>query len=95
MTPAIYILTNKPRGVLYTGVTASLPHRMAQHRRGEGAAFARRYNLTRLVYVEFAPTMLEVIAREKAIKEWKRAWKVEMIERANSEWLDLYERLNA
>lgn len=73
MTPALYIMTNKPQGVLYTGVTSSLPHRIDQHRRGEGAAFARRYNLTRLVLIELYPTMLEAIAREKAIKEWKRA----------------------
>ncbi len=94
MTPALYILTNKPQGVLYTGVTSSLPRRIDQHRRGEGAAFARRYNLTRVVLAEFYPTMLEAIACEKAIKEWRRAWKIELIEAANPEWLDLYERLN-
>jgi putative endonuclease len=87
--PCVYILTNKPNGVLYIGVTADLPARVAQHRRGEGSVFCRRYNLTRVVYAEACPDMATAIAREKAIKAWKRAWKVELIERANPGWDEL------
>lgn len=89
MNPTVYILTNRPNGVLYIGVTANLPARLAQHRRGEGSAFVKRYNLHRLVYAEALPDMATAIAREKAMKAWKRDWKVELIERANPEWADL------
>ncbi len=87
--PCVYIMTNKPGGVLYVGVTADLPARVAQHRRGEGSAFCRRYTLTRLVYAEACADMAAAIAREKAIKAWNRAWKVELIERANPGWDEL------
>jgi putative endonuclease len=82
-----YILTNRPGGTLYVGVTADLA-RMSQHHRGEGSAFCRRYNLTRLVHAERHATMLEAITRERALKAWKRAWKVALIEHANPEWRD-------
>ena len=67
-----YVVTNKPRGVLYVGVTADLAARIVQHKAGRGAAFCRRYNLTQLVHVEPHPTIEEAIAREKALKAWKR-----------------------
>lgn len=86
----VYIMTNKPDGVLYIGVCADLVARVAQHRDGSGSAFCRRYNLTRLVYVEPYPTIEEAIAREKAMKEWARAWKVKRIEQANPDWQDLW-----
>ena len=89
MVPTIYILTNRPNGTLYVGVTADLPARLAQHLRGEGSAFVKRYGLHRLVYAETLPDMATAIAREKAIKAWKRDWKMELIERANPEWADL------
>src|SRR4051794_9986930 len=85
----IYIMTNKPRGVLYTGVTAELAMRVTQHQRGEGSSFCKRYSLTRLVYVEEHPTIQDAINREKAIKAWQRAWKIELIESINPEWNDL------
>ena len=87
----VYILTNKPRGVLYVGVTADIAARVHQHRNGEGSSFCRRYNLTRLVLAEEYPTIDEAIAREKAMKEWKRAWKIELIDKANPDWDDLWE----
>ena len=87
----VYILTNKPGGVLYVGVTADIAARVHQHREGEGSSFCRRYNLTRLVYAEEYPTIDEAIVREKALKEWKRAWKIELIEKANPQWDDLWE----
>ena len=89
-----YIMTNRPRGVLYTGVTSVLPSRVWQHRNGEGSDFCRRYNLTRLVYAEQHDSIEDAIAREKAIKAWKRAWKIELIERSNPQWIDLWDVLN-
>jgi putative endonuclease len=86
-----YIMTNKPRGVLYIGVTAELASRVEQHRRGQGSAFCRRYNCTRLVHAEEHATIEEAIGREKALKAWKRDWKVELIETGNPEWRDLIE----
>jgi len=90
----VYIVTNRPRGVLYTGVTADLAARILQHREGKGSAFCRRYNLTRLVFAEWADEIESAIAREKAIKEWKRDWKIKLIEDANPNWDDLFDRIN-
>ena len=69
--------------------------RVWAHRDGRGSKFCSRYGLTQLVYVEEAPTIEEAIAREKAIKKWNRAWKIKLIERANPEWDDLFETINA
>ncbi len=90
----VYIMTNRAYGVLYIGVTSSLPHRAMQHRDGTGSDFCRRYNLTKLVYAERHETIMEAIAREKAMKAWKRAWKVELIETINPSWRDLWDELH-
>ena len=90
-----YIMTNRPRGVLYIGGTAVLPVRVWQHRNGKGSSFCKRYNLTRLVYAEQYETIQDAIAREKAMKAWKREWKIELIEKSNPQWLDLWDTLNA
>ena len=87
----VYIMTNKRGGVLYIGVTADLPARIFQHRNGQGSAFCRRYGLGRLVYAEYHSEIVDAIAREKAMKAWKRAWKIELIEKSNPEWRDLTE----
>ena len=84
-----YIMTNRPRGVLYIGVTATLPSRIWQHRNGRGSAFCKRYKLTRLVYAEQHDSIQDALAREKAMKAWKRDWKIELIERENLGWRDL------
>ena len=89
-----YIMTNRPRGVLYIGVTANLPSRIWQHRRGEGSAFCSRYKVTRLVFAEQHDRIEDAIAREKAMKAWKRGWKIDLIEQANPQWLDLWEVIN-
>jgi putative endonuclease len=89
----VYIMTNKPRGVPYIGVTADLAARVHQHRTGEGSSFCRRYNLTRRVLAEPYPTIDEAIAREKALKEWKRDWKIRLIEERNPDWNDLWETI--
>ena len=88
-----YIMTNKPGGVLYIGVTADLVARVAQHREGKGSAFCRRYGLNRLVYAEPYPDIESAIRREKAMKAWKRSWKIELIEQSNRGWDDLYGQL--
>ena len=86
----VYIMTNKPAGVLYIGVTADLAARVMQHRTGRGSRFCRRYNLFRLVHAEHYPTIEEAIAREKTMKEWHRPWKIELIESTNPSWTDLW-----
>lgn len=90
----VYIMTNRPGGVLYVGVCADLTTRVGQHRAGEGSTFCKRYNLRRLVYVESYPTIDEAIRREKAMKEWRRAWKVKRIAEVNPRWDDLWGRIN-
>jgi putative endonuclease len=89
----VYIMTNKANGTLYIGVTTDLPFRVAQHRNGTGSAFCRRYNLDKLVYAEEHGTVIEAIAREKAMKAWKRDWKIELIEKSNPAWRDLWDDL--
>lgn len=89
----VYIMTNKPRGVLYIGVTSDIVARVHQHRAGKGSKFCRRYNLTRLVFLEEAPLITDAIAREKAMKAWKREWKIELIETMNPDWRDLTDEL--
>lgn len=90
----VYIVTNAPFGTLYIGVTSNLPARAYQHRNGECSAFCKRYGLTRLVYAEHHNRVDEAIAREKAMKAWKRAWKTRLIEQANPRWDDLLRTLN-
>jgi len=90
----VYIMSNRAYGVLYVGATSSLPHRAMQHREGSGSAFCRRYKLDRLVYAEQHDRIDDAIAREKAIKAWKRAWKIELIETLNPTWRDLWDDLN-
>ena len=85
----VYIMTNRPAGVLYIGVTADLLRRIHQHRSGQGSSFCRRYGLDRLVLVEEYPTIEEAIVREKHLKKWERAWKIALIEAANPDWQDL------
>jgi putative endonuclease len=88
-----YIVTNKPHGVLYTGVASDLAARMMQHRAGTGSAFCRRYGIKRLVLAERHDEIEYAIAREKALKAWQRAWKIRLIEESNPDWDDLFERI--
>ena len=88
--PTVYIMTNKPNGVLYTGVTAYLAQRVWQHRNGQGSQFAARYGCERLVWIEVQPDMPGAIAREKQIKGGSRAKKVALVEAANPGWRDLW-----
>ena len=90
----VYIMRNGPYGTLYIGVTTDIAARVWQHKEGTGSKFCKRYGLDRLVYAEQAPTIEEAIAREKAMKAWKRAWKIKLIEEVNPTWEDLFERIN-
>ena len=88
--PAIYILANKPSGVLYIGVTSDLVKRIWQHRSDAVEGFSRRYRLHELVYFEQFESMIKAIEREKELKKWRRIWKVALIEKDNAEWRDLW-----
>src|SRR4029453_10930272 len=87
----VYIMTNKPFGTLYIGVTSDIARRVWQHRQGTGSEFCRRHGLQRLVYAEQHARIDEAIAREKAMKAWKRNWKLRQIVDANPEWRDLFD----
>jgi putative endonuclease len=89
----VYIMTNAPHGTLYTGVTALLAERVLQHREGRGSEFCRKHGLTRLVYAERHDDIRDAIWREKAIKKWKRQWKLRMIRQFNPEWRDLWDEM--
>jgi putative endonuclease len=91
--PAVYILTSRKYGTLYVGVTSDLIRRIWEHKNDSVESFTKRYGVHTLVWYEQHETMESAIDREKAIKEWKREWKVEMIERSNPEWNDLYASL--
>ncbi|BBI20370.1 excinuclease ABC subunit C [Qipengyuania flava] len=91
MSAWVYIMSNRKDGVLYIGVTSDLSRRIVQHREGKGSVFCRRYGLKRLVYAEEHDGIEEAIAREKAMKAWKRAWKIELIEAVNPAWDDLFD----
>ena len=86
----VYILTNRPRGTLYIGVTSNLPQRIAQHREKLVEGFSKRYDLQNLVWFEVHETADSAIVREKQIKKWNRVWKLELVERTNSDWRDLF-----
>jgi putative endonuclease len=91
--PCVYILASKRNGTLYTGVTSTLQQRVWQHKTNQVKGFTSRYNVHLLVWYELHETMSSAIAREKAIKNWKRAWKVNVIEKLNPSWRDLYYEL--
>ena len=90
----VYIMTNKPFGTLYIGVTGNLAQRISQHREGRGSQFCRQHGLERLVYLEEHTRIYDAIVREKAMKAWKRVWKTNLIECTNSHWDDLFEQIN-
>jgi putative endonuclease len=93
MSGWVYIMTNKPNGILYVGVTSSLRHRAWQHRTGAVPGFTKKYGLKRLVLAEPHQTIQSAIRREKVIKGWSRAWKIRLIVEHNPDWADLYDQL--
>ncbi|MEP7351167.1 MAG: GIY-YIG nuclease family protein [Sphingorhabdus sp.] len=90
----VYIMTNKPFGRHYVGVTADIIARVTAHRERRGSAHCKRWNLDKLVYFERFEDIREAIAREKAMKKWLRLWKLRMISEHNPKWDDLFLTLN-
>jgi len=90
----VYLLSSKPQGTLYVGMTDDLVRRVWEHKIKTIAGFSEKYGVDRLVWFEAHETRESAHGREKHIKEWKRAWKIEMIERDNPHWSDLYQSLS-
>jgi putative endonuclease len=89
--PAVYILATRPNGTLYIGVTSELPKRAWEHKNDMADGFTKRYGVHRLVYYELHDDMVSAITREKQMKKWNRAWKLELIESQNPDWNDLWD----
>lgn len=89
--PCVYMLASRRNGTLYIGVTSNLPGRVWQHRSNLVEGFTKRHGVHVLVWFESHETMESAITREKALKEWRRSWKVELIEKTNPCWRDLYQ----
>jgi len=87
--PHVYIMTNNKNTTLYIGVTSKLPQRVYHHKLKMTPGFSSKYNLIKLVYFESFENMYEAISREKQLKNWRREWKNNLIEKVNSQWLDL------
>lgn len=88
--PCVYLLASRRNGTLYIGVTSDLLGRIWQHRQGLCAGFTVHYGVYRLVWFESHETMAQAITREKALKHWRRTWKIALIEARNPDWVDLY-----
>ena len=89
----VYILASGRRGTIYIGVTNDLPPRVYEHRTDVVPGFTRKHKVHRLVYYEIHDDIREAIAREKRIKRWTRAWKIQLIEKQNEDWHDLWPTL--
>jgi len=90
-TPCVYILASRRNGTLYIGVTSDLHQRMPLHKQGPIEGFTKKYRVHCLVYYEMHETMDAAIRREKQLKEWRRLWKIRLIESMNPEWVDLFD----
>jgi putative endonuclease len=88
--PAVYLLSSKRNGTLYVGVTSNLVKRVWEHRNNLVEGFTKRYGVHQLVWYELHENMDSAIKREKRLKDWKRKWKVQLIESTNPNWEDLY-----
>jgi putative endonuclease len=87
----VYLLASKRYGTLYMGVTSNLPERIFAHREGRASNFTKKYRVARLVWWEEHQLIATAIQRETSIKRWKRDWKLDLINKFNPNWLDLYE----
>ncbi|UCE47681.1 MAG: GIY-YIG nuclease family protein [Phycisphaerales bacterium] len=90
----VYILASKRNGTLYIGVTNNLLERIHQHKEAVTKGFAHRYNVHNLVYYEVFNRIQDAITREKRMKKWNRAWKIELIEKSNPNWEGLFDSLS-
>jgi putative endonuclease len=91
--PPVYILASKRNGTLYIGVTSNLQKRAWEYRGDSIGGFTQKYSIHRLVYYELHGDMVSAITREKQMKKWNRAWKVDLIERQNPGWSDLWDHI--
>ncbi|MGD8493609.1 MAG: GIY-YIG nuclease family protein [Desulfobacterales bacterium] len=91
--PVVYILASKRNGTLYIGVTSDLVRRIWEHKNNIVEGFTKRYNVHRLVWYEMHESMESAIAQEKRLKNWRRKWKLELIESNNPNWIDLYDEI--
>jgi len=88
--PCVYVLASKHNGTLYTGVTSNLAKRIYEHKQDLADGFTKKYRVHLLVYYELHSNMNAAITREKQIKKWNRKWKLQLIEKNNPNWIDLY-----
>jgi putative endonuclease len=86
-------MSNRYRGATYVGVTSDIAARTFAHREGRGSSYAKRRELLRLVWAEHTPSIEDAITHEKRLKRWRREWKIALIEKANPDWDDLFERI--
>jgi putative endonuclease len=93
MASFIYILASQKNGTLYVGVTADLLRRMEEHKNKLVDGFTKKYAIEKLVYYEIFDDIDQAIKREKCIKTWRRSWKLELIEKSNARWDDLYDKI--
>lgn len=94
MTYYVYILASRKRGTLYVGVTNDIARRTYEHRQGVADGFTKQHRVSKLVHVEPYDDPRTAIQREKNLKHWLRDWKIELIEKANPDWRDLFDDLN-
>ena len=93
MQPAVYILASKKEGTLYIGVTSDLVKRIYAHKNNVVDGFTKEYSVHNLVYYELHESMEEAIKKEKKLKKWNRQWKIDLIQKDNLEWNDLYSEI--
>ena len=93
MTYHVYMMASRPQGTLYLGVTNNLARRVHEHRSRSVPGFTATYGVTRLVWYEPYDRIVEAIEREKALKKWRRDWKIRLIETMNPDWSDLHDTL--
>lgn len=94
MSGFVYMMSDKPRGVIYTGVTSDLHGRAWEHRNAIQEGFTQRYKAKNLVWFESHPNIVLAIQREKSLKRYLREWRIRLMEGLNPTWVDLYERIN-
>ncbi|MCP4160632.1 MAG: GIY-YIG nuclease family protein [Deltaproteobacteria bacterium] len=91
--PIVYIVANKKNGTLYIGVTSNIVKRVWEHKNKVFEGFTKQHNVNILVYYEIHQTMENAITREKKVKKWNRKWKLDLIEKENPDWIDLYDKI--
>ena len=89
----VYIVASKKNGILYIGITNDIIKRTIEHKSGKFGGFTKKYNVHKLVYYDTFGDVEQAIGREKRLKKWNRQWKIELVERSNPEWKDLYNEL--